>query len=91
MQKPTISTSKYLSVAINLAESCGLVMRNIYESGDLKKRDKSANNPVTIADLTIQKTIETNFKHFFPEIEVRGEESKESIEQIKSVVDPEEI
>jgi len=51
-----------------VAEASGTIMRNIYESGELKQKDKGGNDPVTIADLTVQRTIETNFKHFFPEL-----------------------
>ena len=68
MQNNQISLNKYLSVAIGVAEASGTIMRNIYESGELKQKDKGGNDPVTIADLTVQSPIETNFKHFFPEL-----------------------
>lgn len=66
-------------------------MRNIYESGQLKQQDKGGNDPVTIADLTVQRTIETNFKHFFPNLCTQGEESQQSMEGIESAVKPEQL
>ena len=53
-----ISTSRYLSVAISVAEASGKIIRKIYESGDLNTKDKDGlGDPVTIADLTVQRTI----------------------------------
>jgi len=46
---------------------------------------------VTIADLRVQKTIEENFKHFFPTLITRGEETAQSLENISSQVLPSEI
>jgi fructose-1,6-bisphosphatase/inositol monophosphatase family enzyme len=75
-QISNINTSKYLSVAISVAEASGTIIRKIYESGDLKTKDKDGlGDPVTIADLTVQKTIQDNFKSFFPNLITQGEES----------------
>ena len=41
---------------------------------------------MTIADLRVQKTLEVNFKHLYPTLNVQGEESKESLENIESQV-----
>jgi fructose-1,6-bisphosphatase/inositol monophosphatase family enzyme len=38
----------------------------VHESGKHGKIDKGVDDPVTIADLTAQKTIEDIYKHFFP-------------------------
>ena len=48
-------------------------------------------DPVTIADVTVQKTIEECFKHYFPSLVVEGEESAESMEEIQNQVDPEKL
>jgi hypothetical protein len=49
-----ISTSKYLSVAISVAEASGTIIRKVYESGVLQTQDKDGHgDPVTIADLTV--------------------------------------
>ena len=88
----TISVAKYLSVAVNVAEACGMVIRAVYESGELEQRQKGANDPVTIADLKVQKTIEETFKHFFPTLVTMGEESAQSMEGIvSSISQPAEV
>ena len=42
-----------MSVAVSVAEASGLIIREVYESGDLGEQSKGANNPVTIADLRV--------------------------------------
>lgn len=44
------------------------------------------NNPVTVADLKVQKTLEENLKALYPTLRVQGEESKESIAEMESVI-----
>ena len=80
-----------MSIAVGVAEASGSVMRKIYESGELHMKDKGGNDPVTIADFTVQKTIETNFKHFFPSLITQGEESQDCLDDIESAVKPEEL
>jgi len=70
-------------VAVRVAEHSGLVIRKVYESGELQEQSKGHDNPVTIADLRVQKSIETNFKHFFPLLAVQGEESAQSMENVE--------
>lgn len=41
-----------------------------------------------MADLRVQKTIEVCLKHHYPTLNVQGEESKESMENISTSVDP---
>jgi fructose-1,6-bisphosphatase/inositol monophosphatase family enzyme len=58
MESDKINIAHYLSVAISVAEASGLVIRNVYESGELQQKDKGGgDDPVTIADLRVQKTI----------------------------------
>jgi fructose-1,6-bisphosphatase/inositol monophosphatase family enzyme len=47
-------------------------------------KDKGGDDPVTIADLKVQKTIETTFAHFFPNLKTLGEESAASLKGIES-------
>lgn len=47
---------------------------------------KDADNPVTIADLTIQKTIEHVLLSFYPNINIIGEEDPATYEHIKPLV-----
>ena len=71
-----------------------MIIREVYESGVLDQKDKGGekeDNPVTIADLKVQKTIEETFKHFFPELETKGEESAKSMEGLESSVKPENV
>ena len=95
MEYSNISVSHYLSLAVLLAEEGGKIIRAVNDSGDLMQKnkndldkDKGEIDPVTIADITVQKTIEECFKFYFPSLKVEGEESKESMEGIQSKTNP---
>lgn len=57
-----INLAEFFSVCIFLAEEAGRTIRNVYQSGKLKTEFKEVDDPVTIADFTVQKTIEHNIK-----------------------------
>ena len=92
-----ISVSQYLSIAVSVAEASGNIIRDVYESGDLHAKDKGQGtqdklaDPVTIADLTVQKTIMENYGHCFPQLVTKGEESTLSMEGIQAVCKPEDL
>jgi 3'-phosphoadenosine 5'-phosphosulfate (PAPS) 3'-phosphatase len=69
-----------------LSEECGNIIRQVEASGELKTLTKGDNSPVTIADLKVQKTIETCLLSLYPSLNIQGEESKDSIEEINSAV-----
>ena len=78
-----IDLAKYLSVAISTAEAGGRIIRQVLESGQLDQKDKKGpEDPVTIADLKVQKTIEETFSHFFPNLATQGEESQQSMDGV---------
>lgn len=52
---------------------------------------KDAENPVTIADLTIQKTIEHVLLSFYPNINIIGEEDPSTYEHIKPLVNVSDV
>ena len=52
-----ISVAEFISVCVFLSEECGKVIRSVEESGALQVMEKSDDSPVTIADITVQKTI----------------------------------
>ena len=55
--------AEFLSVTINLAERSGILIRDVWRSGDLKSQEKDmGQGPVTIADLRVQRNIEYNLK-----------------------------
>ena len=81
----SVNLAEFISVAVSVAEASGMVMRRVYESGDLQKKNKGDENeddPVTIADFTVQKTIMTCFKEHFPNLRCEGEESPEDTKNI---------
>jgi 3'-phosphoadenosine 5'-phosphosulfate (PAPS) 3'-phosphatase len=86
-----INLAEFMSVCIYLSEECGKIIRHVSESGDLKTIAKGVENPVTIADIRVQKTLEENLKILYPTLNVQGEESKESMEGIESIVKPDSI
>ena len=68
-----ISVSKYLSIAVLLAEECGSIIRDVHDSGYLGQKTKGIDrhgniDPVTKADLEVQKTLEENMHYFFPNL-----------------------
>ena len=83
-----ISVAEFLSVCIFLSEKCGNIIREVHESNDLKTVAKGVENPVTIADLKVQKTIEVCLNTLYPTLKVMGEESKESIANVDPVIKP---
>jgi len=52
---------------------------------------KDPENPVTIADLTIQKTIEHVLLSFYPKINIIGEEDPATYSHIKPLVNVSEV
>ena len=80
----TISMAEFLSVCIFLSERCGDVIREVHASGDLKiEKKEQVNdtlNPVTIADIRVQKTLEENLKAIWPNLKIQGEEAAASLE-----------
>lgn len=46
---------------------------------------------MTVADLRVQKTLEVCLKALYPTLRVQGEESKESIAEMESAIDPASI
>ena len=83
-----IKIADFLSVCIYLSEECGKIIREVEESGEHQRKDKGVNNPVTIADIRVQKTLEVCLKDLYPTLRIEGEESKESMEGIEPCVDP---
>ena len=86
-----INLAEFVSVLIYLSEESGKIIREIESSGDLKRCSKDDMSPVTMADLRVQKTIEVVLKSLYPTLNVQGEESKESIADIASSVQPEQV
>lgn len=86
-----INLAEFVSTLIFLSEECGKIIREVESSGELKQVSKSDMSPVTMADLRVQKTIEVCLKHHYPTLNVQGEESKESIADVQSSVQPEAI
>ena len=86
-----INVAEFLSVCIYLSEECGKVIRQVEESGGHQTKQKGVDNPVTVADLKVQKTLEVNLKALYPTLRVQGEESKESIQDMECAVDPSSV
>ena len=74
-----ISVAKFFSVALGIVEHCQGIIKEVHQSGNMGTKDKSGGHgdvdPVTIADLKVQKTIEKTLHHFFPGLKIQGEES----------------
>lgn len=68
--------NRLISICVQLAEEGGRTIRKVLESGDIQEVNKSTDehNPVTIADFTVQRTIEHVLAEKFPELRMVGEE-----------------
>ena len=86
-----INVAEFISVLIYLAEESGKIIRQVEESGDLKTQEKGKDGPVTVADIRVQKTIESNLLALYPSLNIQGEESKESTATVESSIRPESI
>ena len=91
MTEDDINLAEFLSVCIYLSEECGKIIRQVEESGEHQTKEKGVKNPVTIADVRVQKTLEVCLKALYPRLRIQGEESKESMEGIDPCVDPDSI
>ena len=83
-----ISVAEFISVCIFLSEECGKVIRKVKDSGVLETMSKEDKSPVTIADITVQKTIEECLQALYPTLTIQGEESKESTDTVDAAVTP---
>ena len=81
-----INVAEFISVCIFLSEECGKVIRQVEESGVLKTMSKDDKSPVTIADITVQKTIEECLNTLYPSLNIQGEESKESTDTVDAAI-----
>jgi len=86
-----INVAEFLSVCIFLSEECGKVIRTVHESGVLQTEAKGVENPVTVADFRVQKTIVSCLHQLYPSLRVVGEEDDEKIAHFESAVDPKSI
>ncbi|EFA75870.1 bisphosphate nucleotidase [Heterostelium album PN500] len=70
----SINLVELVSVCLELAEQSGDIIRNIYRSGSLDVKYKGVDDPVTIADITVQKHIVAGLRCYWPELRIIGEE-----------------
>jgi 3'(2'), 5'-bisphosphate nucleotidase len=57
----------------------------------LKEKSKGYRDPVTVADITAQKTIESTLQAIYPTLVIQGEESQESMATVESAVTPDQV
>ncbi|GAM19909.1 hypothetical protein SAMD00019534_030840 [Acytostelium subglobosum LB1] len=70
----TINILELVSVCLDLAEQSGEIIRKVYQSGALDIKYKDVDDPVTIADITVQKHIVAGLRSRWPAIRIVGEE-----------------
>ena len=101
MQK-TVSLLNLLSASRDLANRSGILIRHVFESGNLRIIDKSAQihkelqgqqalkakDPQTIADITVQQLIKLSLLNTFPGISVIGEEDEENDTNLINPIKP---
>lgn len=78
-------------MCLQLAEHSGKTIKQVHRSGDLKivaKENIGFNDLFTIADTTIQRTIEYNLKSLYPYIKIVGEEDNSSLQGIEPTLQP---
>lgn len=79
--------AELFSVLLYLSEECCRLLDEVHSNNQkLQTQMKDPENPVTIADLTIQKTIEHVLLSFYPKINIIGEEDPATYAHIKPLV-----
>lgn len=70
-----------------MSEECCRLLDQVHSDNQkLQTQMKDPENPVTIADLTIQKTIEYILLKLYPNINIIGEEDPSTYEHIKPLI-----
>lgn len=99
--KNTVSLLNVVSASRDLANRAGILIRTIFETGNLHIIDKSTNNqqelkgkqglqaadPQTIADIAAQQLVRSSLLHSFPGISVIGEEDDDE-NRLINAIDP---
>jgi len=89
--KHYLKLSEFLSVCLQLGEHAGRVIKHVHSSGAYGSTSKSAagfDDLFTIADVTVQKTIEYNIKQLFPYVNIVSEEDNANTHHIKPTLLP---
>eukprot|EP01084_Bolivina_argentea_P045726 84154_1 len=98
----TVPLLSLVSASRDLANRAGILIRHVFETGNLHIIDKSmkiqkqldgnqglnAKDPQTIADIAAQQLIQDSLLNTFPGISVIGEEDEDSIKKHKSLINP---
>ena len=79
-----------------MGEHAGKLIKGVHSSGQYKSQGKASNDMglddvFTIADITVQKTIEYNIKQLFPYVNIISEEDSKNTESIKPTLQPDEL
>eukprot|EP00347_Sterkiella_histriomuscorum_P005289 403357170 len=83
-----------LSEILSLAEHSGKIIKQVHYSGNYQataKENIGFDDLFTIADTTVQKTIESNLKYFYPYAKIIGEEDEVNLDKLKPTLMPDQI
>eukprot|EP01016_Furgasonia_blochmanni_P049329 TRINITY_DN7477_c0_g1_i1.p1 TRINITY_DN7477_c0_g1~~TRINITY_DN7477_c0_g1_i1.p1 ORF type:complete len:333 (-),score=44.12 TRINITY_DN7477_c0_g1_i1:282-1280(-) len=67
----------FITVCSQLSYFSGQIINEVYESKDLGEKLKGKDDPYTIADLKVQKMIVQGIRHYWPTVQLVGEESED--------------
>jgi len=91
MAKHYLKLLEFLSVCLQLGEHAGRVIKHVHSSGAYGATGKEAvgfEDLFTIADVTVQRTIEHNIKQLFPYVNIVSEEDNEHTKHIRPTLEP---
>lgn len=74
MISTTAKISEFFSICIHLLHESGRIIQSVYDSKDFEKQMKGKDDPVTQADIHVQTLLSTGLRHFYPKINIVGEE-----------------
>jgi len=83
----SVSLAKLLCAAISSAEAAGCAIRTVAHKHDLQTRYKSADDPVTAADLQSQDIIFATFRTNWPDLAIVGEEKLDRVTAAPTNID----
>lgn len=79
MQATKLNVRQFVNVCLALTRQCADLIKEVHESGDLKKQMKGHNDPVTEADFKSQFVIQHGLLKRWPGLKFVGEESESNL------------
>lgn len=81
-------------MCLQLSEYSGKFIKRVHRTKQYEWRQKASQDfvdGVTVADTTVQKTIEYNLKELYPYVKIVGEEDLEDLKEVRPTIMPDQL